>query len=287
MEPIRVILQGALGKVGKEIVNAVCKDIETQLTGAADLLATKSTLTLPDESGEVPLSTDINAILAKCEADVLVGIIAWRYGWEPDGKKSITEMEYDAAKERLMFQLDPSLSVNPEEDFDQDEDKWDKQKKMEKFKRRFSKDQMPAYFNQTTLQAKVLYSLQEWRKRREQTAGDDEAVDETGRRLIEDPGLGPEISDYRIRAESLYGFLPVAGFATQSVGSTPAPFPAAGPRPRQRRQEQRQGLTDGTCGRGGGLSPADWSGRPVPPTNLQCTLAFRPPHGHEKRHFAP
>ena len=43
------------------------------------------------------------------EADVLVGIIAWRYGWEPDGKKSITEMEYDAAKERLMFQLDPNL----------------------------------------------------------------------------------------------------------------------------------------------------------------------------------
>ena len=40
------------------------------------------------------------------EADVLVGIIAWRYGWEPEGQdKSITEMEYNAAKERLMFQL--------------------------------------------------------------------------------------------------------------------------------------------------------------------------------------
>ena len=52
------------------------------------------------------------------EADVLVGIIAKRYGWEPDGKKSITEMEYDAAEERLMFQLDSSLSVNPDKDFD-------------------------------------------------------------------------------------------------------------------------------------------------------------------------
>ncbi len=31
------------------------------------------------------------------EADVLVGVIAWRYGWVPDGEKSITEMEYDAA----------------------------------------------------------------------------------------------------------------------------------------------------------------------------------------------
>ena len=37
------------------------------------------------------------------EADILVGIIAWRYGWEPEGEeKSITEIEYDAAKERLM-----------------------------------------------------------------------------------------------------------------------------------------------------------------------------------------
>ena len=42
------------------------------------------------------------------EADVLVGIIAWRYGWIPENSdKSITEMEYDAAKERLMFVLDP------------------------------------------------------------------------------------------------------------------------------------------------------------------------------------
>jgi hypothetical protein len=41
------------------------------------------------------------------EADILVGIIAWRYGWQPDGEeKSITEMEYDAAGERLMFLLD-------------------------------------------------------------------------------------------------------------------------------------------------------------------------------------
>ena len=60
------------------------------------------------------------------EADVLVGIVAWRYGWEPDGKKSITEMEYDAAKERLMFQLDPDLEVKPDRDFDPGPDRWKK-----------------------------------------------------------------------------------------------------------------------------------------------------------------
>ena len=53
------------------------------------------------------------------EADVLVGIIAWRYGWEPEGEdKSITEIEYDAAEERLMFLIDPSLPINSETDFD-------------------------------------------------------------------------------------------------------------------------------------------------------------------------
>jgi len=84
------------------------------------------------------------------EADLLVGIIAWRYGWEPDGKKSITEMEYDAAKERLMFQLDPSLPINPQEAYDPGPDKWEKQKKLDAFKEQFSKDQMTAYFTETT-----------------------------------------------------------------------------------------------------------------------------------------
>ena len=90
------------------------------------------------------------------EADLLVGIIAWRYGWEPDGNKSITEMEYDAAKERLMFLVDPKLPVNPEEDFDPGEERWDKQKKLAAFKKRIASDQMPAHFTETTLQAKVL-----------------------------------------------------------------------------------------------------------------------------------
>ena len=36
------------------------------------------------------------------EADVLVGIIAWRYGWEPDGKQGIPNMENDAVGKYLM-----------------------------------------------------------------------------------------------------------------------------------------------------------------------------------------
>jgi hypothetical protein len=76
-----------------------------------------------------------------------VGIIAWRYGWIPKKRiKSITEMEYDAAKEGLMFLLNPELPVNPEKDFDPEPDRWDKQKRLAAFKKRFSQRQMPALF---------------------------------------------------------------------------------------------------------------------------------------------
>jgi hypothetical protein len=99
------------------------------------------------------------------EADLLVGIIAWRYGWEPDGQKSITEMEYDTTGERLMFLIDPDLPVSTEKDFDPGPERWKKQEKLEVFKARIRSDQMPALFTETTLGTKVLASLGEWRSR--------------------------------------------------------------------------------------------------------------------------
>lgn len=149
------------------------------------------------------------------EADVLVGIIAWRYGWEPDGEKSITEMEYDAARERLMFLIDPEDHVNPEKDFDPGEDKWDKQKKLEAFKQKISQDQSPTCFNETNLGTKVLHALNEWRndkegdvkkKRSPHTA---EAIQSSTSELDE------EILSYYQKAESLHARLPVAGFSTR------------------------------------------------------------------------
>ncbi len=101
------------------------------------------------------------------EADLLVGIIAWRYGWEPDGKISITEMEYDAAKERLMFQIDSSLKVDPDHDFDPGPKRWKKQDKLEAFKQRFSRDQMPTPFEDATLCVKVFKALTDWREQKE------------------------------------------------------------------------------------------------------------------------
>ncbi len=166
------------------------------------------------------------------EADLLVGIIAHRYGWEPDGEKSITEMEYDVAKEAgvdcLMFQLDNS-NVDIKKDFDPGPERWDKQKKLEAFKNKFAKDQMPGYFTETTLQARVQKALMDWRNKK--AAEESETLKDAtvqsnsaaknnvdgGRDVNNDPhvNLESDVSNYRAKAENLHATLPVAGFVTQ------------------------------------------------------------------------
>jgi len=72
MKPIKVVVQGALGRVGQEVVKAVCREPEIQLVGAVELKVTKDSLTLPDDSGSVPFSADLDYILTSCQPDVLV-----------------------------------------------------------------------------------------------------------------------------------------------------------------------------------------------------------------------
>ena len=128
-----------------------------------------------------------------------MGIIAWRYGWEPDGEeKSITEMEYDAAGERLMFLLDRDLPLNPEKDFDPGPDRWKKQEKLAAFINRFSKDQLPAYFSETSLGQKVLDSLNKWREQRESQPEAEMAPPTPKPVLPPDTGLETQIKHLRI-----------------------------------------------------------------------------------------
>jgi formylglycine-generating enzyme required for sulfatase activity len=154
------------------------------------------------------------------EADLLIGVIAHRYGWIPDGDIiSITEMEYDAAKKAgidcLMFQLKGS-KVDTEKDFDQDEEKWEKQKKLEKFKVKYSKDQMPAYFNEKTLQAKVQEALRKWRDQKESGSAADQAKKEAGNGFETIySGFDKEIENYCKKTESFHSTLPLPGFVTR------------------------------------------------------------------------
>ena len=72
MGPIKVVVQGASGKMGQEVVKAVCHEPEVQLTGAVEQQVTEDYLTLPDGSGTVPFSANLEQMLSSCRPDVLV-----------------------------------------------------------------------------------------------------------------------------------------------------------------------------------------------------------------------
>ena len=76
MEQIKVVVYGASGRVGQEVVKAVHHDPATVLVGAVDLQASGDTLVLPDGSGSVPFSTDLDNILQTCKPDVIVDFTA-------------------------------------------------------------------------------------------------------------------------------------------------------------------------------------------------------------------
>jgi 4-hydroxy-tetrahydrodipicolinate reductase len=72
MKPITVVVHGAMGKMGKTVINAICQEPETRLVGAVDIKISGDRLQLPDGSGDVPLSTDLDSILANQKPDVMV-----------------------------------------------------------------------------------------------------------------------------------------------------------------------------------------------------------------------
>jgi len=58
--------------MGREVINALCQEPETQVVGAVDLNVPQDHLSLPDGSGSVPLSSDLDYILSSQQPDVLV-----------------------------------------------------------------------------------------------------------------------------------------------------------------------------------------------------------------------
>ena len=72
MEPIKVVVQGALGRMGREVISALCRESETKVVGAVELQVAEEHLSLPDGSGAVPFSSNLDYILTSCQPDVLV-----------------------------------------------------------------------------------------------------------------------------------------------------------------------------------------------------------------------
>ncbi len=70
--PIRVVVHGALGKVGREVVSAAGRDPDLQPVGAVDARADADALPLPGGPGSIPLSRDLESILTRTGPAVIV-----------------------------------------------------------------------------------------------------------------------------------------------------------------------------------------------------------------------
>ena len=70
--PIRVAVNGALGRMGTEILGALARDEGTEPVGAADIAAGASSLPLPGGAGSVPLAREVADALEG--ADVVVDV---------------------------------------------------------------------------------------------------------------------------------------------------------------------------------------------------------------------
>jgi 4-hydroxy-tetrahydrodipicolinate reductase len=71
MEAIYVVIAGALGKVGSELVTAVADDPSLRLVGGVEVPGSQREIVLRDGSS-VPLSSDVDALLKRTRPRVLV-----------------------------------------------------------------------------------------------------------------------------------------------------------------------------------------------------------------------
>ncbi len=72
MKPIKVAVQGAVGRVGQEVLKAVSHEPDMQLVGAIDIKVPGAFITLPDGSGTVPCSAKVEDIITTYLPDVIV-----------------------------------------------------------------------------------------------------------------------------------------------------------------------------------------------------------------------
>ena len=70
--PIKVVVHGAQGKMGREILAALCRDSQFEPVGAVELTASEPLLRLPDGVGSIPFASDLDSVLETTHPDVLV-----------------------------------------------------------------------------------------------------------------------------------------------------------------------------------------------------------------------
>jgi len=72
MSQIKVVINGAAGRMGTEVVKAVCADPGLVFVGAIDMVANTVSFPFPDGSDLIPYSADTADILDRTKPDVMV-----------------------------------------------------------------------------------------------------------------------------------------------------------------------------------------------------------------------
>jgi len=72
MEMIRVVVNGALGRMGQEVTKAIVSEPGLKAAGAVEKEVTQQYLPLADDTELVPFSSDLGSLLKSCHADVVV-----------------------------------------------------------------------------------------------------------------------------------------------------------------------------------------------------------------------
>ena len=72
METVKVIVRGATGRMGQEVIKTLCQEPDMIPVGAVDLKIKGERISLPDGSGSIPLSTNLDAMIDQCKPDVLI-----------------------------------------------------------------------------------------------------------------------------------------------------------------------------------------------------------------------
>jgi 4-hydroxy-tetrahydrodipicolinate reductase len=71
MNPIKVVIHGASGRVGQVLINTLQGNPEVQLVGAVDIKVPAEKITLADGS-QIPFSADLDKLLTAVKPDVMV-----------------------------------------------------------------------------------------------------------------------------------------------------------------------------------------------------------------------
>jgi 4-hydroxy-tetrahydrodipicolinate reductase len=69
---IKVLVHGVLGKMGREVLAAVCREPGLEPTCGVVRDATVDYLSLPDGSGRIPISSDLEGMIGICRPQVMV-----------------------------------------------------------------------------------------------------------------------------------------------------------------------------------------------------------------------